>query len=243
MKERHACIIALAVLLFSVQSLAFAQIFTDNTTKQAIIENNESIAKLTAIVRDLNKKNSNLAKQLAVLTQKLQKSEQKLRTLSGDIEIVENKTESILKNYVNQKEFDQAFSKIVALEENFHLKNEKLLYETAIDYYNKQEMQNAVNAFNSLLEKYPDSQLKGDVLLALSQSYFHEKDYASTLEYTDKIINLFGDDQKLAPKAYLINAKALLGINNSAEGYKKLGQLLSLYPSSAAAKEARTILQ
>ncbi len=277
-------LVTLTVVLLSVQFNAHAQIklFGDEQTERRAIENTNAIKKITEIVRDLNKKileletenkkletenkkldsaRVNIAKQLGTFTQKYQKIEQQVRSLSGVIEELENNINSTpTVDYVEQGQLniiqgqiDFTNNHFVGIEERFvkieqlltkrEGQDEALLYSTAIDYYNNQNISSAINAFNLLLKDYPEGEFKGNALLGLAKSHLLLNDFDAVIEFSEIVVQQYNTNEVLASEAYLINSKALLGLNNSADGYKKLAQLLSIYPNSAAAEEARIILQ
>jgi len=87
-------------------------------------------------------------------------------------------------------EFEDAKRYLIkAVEQNPDIETQNTL---ALTYYELGEYQSAINIFNNILEKHPDNV---SVLMSLAKCYEGLKDNDKALEFLDKVVDIFPEDE------------------------------------------------
>ena len=90
-----------------------------------------------------------------------------------------------------RKEYDEAKHFLIhAVEQNPDIETQNTL---ALTYYELGEFDSAINIFNNLLVKKPDNI---SVLMSLAKCYEGKKDNDKALEYLDKVVTIFPEDEE-----------------------------------------------
>ena len=90
-----------------------------------------------------------------------------------------------------RKEFEEAKRYLIsAVEQNPDVETQNTL---ALTYYELGEYQQAVNIFNNLLSKFPENV---SVLMSLAKCYEQMEDNDRALEYLDKLVDIFPEDEE-----------------------------------------------
>jgi tetratricopeptide (TPR) repeat protein len=94
-----------------------------------------------------------------------------------------------------------------------------------------------VKLLNSLSSQYPSSDLLGDALIEIANTYMAQEKFRDALPYLDKLLNL-KSAQALHPAGYLKLGLSHYNLNNNAEALNAYQKLVSNYPQSPEADEA-----
>lgn len=94
-----------------------------------------------------------------------------------------------------------------------------------------------VKLLNSLSSQYPSSDLLGDALVEIANTYMAQEKFRDAVPYLDKLLNL-KSAQALHPAAYLKLGLSKYNLNNNAEALNAYQKLISNYPQSPEADEA-----
>lgn len=94
-----------------------------------------------------------------------------------------------------------------------------------------------VKLLNSLSSQYPSSDLLGDALVEIANTYMAQEKFGDAVPYLDKLLNL-KSAQALHPAAYLKLGLSQYNLNNNAEALNAYQKLISNYPQSPEADEA-----
>ena len=90
-----------------------------------------------------------------------------------------------------RKEYDEAKHYLIhAVEQNPDIETQNTL---ALTYYELEEYQSAINIFENLLAKKPENI---SVLMSLAKCYAGLKDNDKALEYLDKLVTIFPEDEE-----------------------------------------------
>ncbi|MEO7801683.1 MAG: tetratricopeptide repeat protein [Ginsengibacter sp.] len=94
-----------------------------------------------------------------------------------------------------------------------------------------------VKLLNSLSTQYPSSDLSGDALIEIANTYMAQEKFRDAVPYLDKLLNL-KNAQGLHPAAFLKLGLSQYNLNNNAEALNAYQKLVSNYPQSPEADEA-----
>ena len=114
-------------------------------------------------------------------------------------------------------------------------------YESGYAFYRANSYQNAINAFNEFLKKFPDSVFVPNVHFWMGESYFAQKDYKNALASYQLVADKYSYSPK-TPDALLGAAKCRQQLKAVKTAKKTLKQLIVKYPHSDAADQARALL-
>ena len=90
-----------------------------------------------------------------------------------------------------RKEYEDAKHYLIhAVEQNPDVETQNTL---ALTYYELGEYENAANILKNLLQKYPENI---SILMSLAKCYEGLKDNDSALEYLDKVVSIFPEDEE-----------------------------------------------
>ena len=111
-------------------------------------------------------------------------------------------------------------------------------YEAAHGLYKAGKHQEAINAFLEFLKKFPESVYVPNAQYELGAAYFVLNDYKNALASYQILASKFAFSPK-APEAMLGIADSQRELKEAAAAKKTLKQLITKYPDSEAASEAR----
>jgi len=115
-------------------------------------------------------------------------------------------------------------------------------YEAGYAFYRANSYQNAINAFQEFLKKFPDSIFVPNVHFWMGESYFSLKDYKNSLISYQLLIDKYSYSPK-TPDAMLAAANCRQQLKSVKAAQKTLKQLIAKYPHSEAAGKAKTLLK
>jgi tol-pal system protein YbgF len=115
-------------------------------------------------------------------------------------------------------------------------------YESGYAFYRANSYQNAINAFQEFLKKFPDSIFVPNVHFWMGNSYFALKDYKNSLTSYQLLIDKYSYSPKM-PDAMLAAANCRQQLKSVKAAKKTLKQLIAKYPHSEAAGKAKTLLK
>ena len=227
---RTALTIVLGVLL---SSNAWA-IFSDDEARKAILEMRKSIQ----------------ASQGAILD--LQNQIEKLRTenaqLRGQIETLQKQTDDLTKN---QKTYYQDLDNRLTRFEPQTVEvegltgvvqpGERAAYEEALNAFQNNQLKKADTDLNAFIRKYPSSPYLPLALFWSGNTKYALKDYNGSINQLQTLITRFPGHQRV-PAAMLTLGNANLESGKKAVAKKVLSDLITKYPDSEAAKEAKSIV-
>lgn len=114
-------------------------------------------------------------------------------------------------------------------------------YKLALRALREQQYDKAIQQFRAFQRKYPNSEMADDAQYWIGESYFTQKDYnRAILELNDVLKYRRGDR---VPAALSRQAQAFLEIGDKTDARLILQKLISDYPNSEQAREARDRLQ
>lgn len=246
---------------------AWGQIFADEEARAQGVKNQDDIAAITSLLRELDAKIKRLEQartQTAALTQKTQQLETQLRTLNGKaeelaqlIKVSKRERNAALSAQRNKQEkhladlhtaLAAAQAQIAALQENLkelssfvELPPEETLYASAYAEYQRNDLQAAITGFNRVLRYYPQGQFAANCLYWLGQAHLAQEDFAAARNNAETLITRYPRGDRRAD-AMLIRARALSGLGDAQQAMLQLQALISEYPTSLAADSARQLL-
>ncbi len=227
---RSTITIALGALL---SSHAWA-IFSDDEARKAIVEMRKSVQ----------------ASQGAILD--LQNQIEKLRTenaqLRGQIETLQKQTDDLTKN---QKTYYQDLDNRLTRFEPQTVEvegvtgvvqpGERTAYEEALSAFQNNQLKKADTDLNAFIRKYPSSPYLPLALFWSGNTKYALKDYNGSINQLQTLITRFPGHQRV-PAAMLTLGNANLESGKKAVAKKVLSDLITKYPDSEAAKEAKSIV-
>lgn len=225
-----ALTISLGVLL---SSNAWA-IFSDDEARKAILEMRKSVQASQAAILDL------------------QNQIEKLRTenaqLRGQIETLQKQTDDLTKN---QKTYYQDLDNRLTRFEPQTVEvegvtgvvqpGERNAYEEALSAFQNNQLKKADTDLNAFIRKYPSSPYLPLALFWSGNTKYALKDYNGSINQLQILITRFPGHQRV-PAAMLTLGNANLESGKKALAKKVLSDLITKYPDSEAAKEAKSIV-
>jgi len=115
-------------------------------------------------------------------------------------------------------------------------------YEAAYKLFKSANHQKAIEAFQELLKKFPESVHVPHVHYEMGSAYFALKDYKSALTSYQLLVSKYSFSQK-TPDAMLSVADCQIALKDKAAARKTLKQIVAKYPGSETADEARKRLE
>lgn len=114
---------------------------------------------------------------------------------------------------------------------------DKALYNASINYYKLGELDEALAAGQLLLERYPKSEIRADVMLTVGQTYESTADFVNAANFYIKYANDFPKDKR-APGVLFNGAILQKGLHKLDDAEKSFKQFIRLYPSDQYATDA-----
>ena len=118
---------------------------------------------------------------------------------------------------------------------------EEVDFDAAEKRFRAGNYKGAISGYSRFIQKYPNSNRLGHAYYQLGNAYYLQKDYKNAYQNQAVIIKRFPKNP-VAPDAMLNMATCQIGMNNVAGAKKTLTDLTKNYPSSNAAKRAKSIL-
>ncbi len=116
------------------------------------------------------------------------------------------------------------------------------LFQNALSDYVSGSYPLAKDEFRQYLSKYPDSDHDAEAAYYLGDIYSKERDYKHAVSEFDTVIQNY-PDHHLIPGAHLKKGYALLAMGSRSAGIRELRSLITRYPSSQEAKQAKEQLR
>ena len=226
--------IALTISLGALLSSNAWAIFSDDEARKAILEMRKSVQ----------------ASQGAILD--LQNQIEKLRTenaqLRGQIESLQKQTDDLTKN---QKTYYQDLDNRLTRFEPQTIEvegvtgvvqaGERSAYEEALNAFQNNQVKKADSDLTAFIRKYPSSPYLPLALCWSGNTKYALKDYNGSINQLQTLITRFPGHQRV-PAAMLTLGNANLESGKKAVAKKVLSDLITKYPDSEAAKEAKPIV-
>jgi tol-pal system protein YbgF len=226
--------IALTISLGALLSSNAWAIFSDDEARKAILEMRKSVQ----------------ASQGAILD--LQNQIEKLRTenaqLRGQIESLQKQTDDLTKN---QKTYYQDLDNRLTRFEPQTIEvegvtgvvqaGERSAYEEALNAFQNNQAKKADSDLTAFIRKYPSSPYLPLALFWSGNTKYALKDYNGSINQLQTLITRFPGHQRV-PAAMLTLGNANLESGKKAVAKKVLSDLITKYPDSEAAKEAKPIV-
>ena len=226
--------IALTISLGALLSSNAWAIFSDDEARKAILEMRKSVQASQAAILDL------------------QNQIEKLRTenaqLRGQIETLQKQTDDLTKN---QKTYYQDLDNRLTRFEPQTVEvegvtgvvqpGERAAYEEALSAFQNNQLKKADTDLNAFIRKYPSSPYLPLALFWSGNTKYALKDYNGSINQLQILITRFPGHQRV-PAAMLTLGNANLESGKKAVAKKVLSDLITKYPDSEAAKEAKTIV-
>ena len=182
----------------------------------------------------------------------LQNQIEKLRTenaqLRGQIETLQKQTDDLTKN---QKTYYQDLdSRLTRFEpQTVEVEGvtgvvqpgERAAYEEALNAFQNNQLKKADTDLNAFIRKYPSSPYLPLALFWSGNTKYALKDYNGSINQLQTLITRFPGHQRV-PTAMLTLGNANLESGKKAVAKKVLSDLITKYPDSEAAKEAKSIV-
>jgi tol-pal system protein YbgF len=115
---------------------------------------------------------------------------------------------------------------------------EQQIYKEAMGQYTKGKFEQALRAFQDLLDQYPDSRLAGDSQFMIAESFYGMKEYVDAVSEYDKVIKQYPDSDRV-PGAKLKKAFSLFALGKKGQGAMELQQIVQRYPTTKEAQIAK----
>ena len=226
--------IALTISLGALLSSNAWAIFSDDEARKAILEMRKSVQASQAAILDL------------------QNQIEKLRTenaqLRGQIESLQKQTDDLTKN---QKTYYQDLDNRLTRFEPQTIEvegvtgvaqpGERSAYEEALNAFQNNQIKKADSDLTAFIRKYPSSPYLPLALFWSGNTKYALKDYNGSINQLQTLITRFPGHQRV-PAAMLTLGNANLESGKKAVAKKVLSDLITKYPDSEAAKEAKPIV-
>ncbi|MDX8398825.1 MAG: tol-pal system protein YbgF [Gallionellaceae bacterium] len=111
-------------------------------------------------------------------------------------------------------------------------------FEAAHSLFKAASYQNAINAYQEFLKRFPDSVYVANAHYEMASAYFVLKDFKSALSNYRLVVKKYSFSSKVS-EAMLGVADCQLAANHRTSARKTLKKLIKKYPSSDAASEAK----
>ncbi len=226
--------IAFTISLGALLSSNAWAIFSDDEARKAILEMRKSVQASQAAILDL------------------QNQIEKLRTenaqLRGQIETLQKQTDDLTQN---QKTYYQDLDNRLTRFEPQTVEvegvtgvvqpGERTAYEEALSAFQNNQLKKADTDLNAFIRKYPSSPYLPLALFWSGNTKYALKDYNGSINQLQTLITRFPGHQRV-PAAMLTLGNANLESGKKAVAKKVLSDLITKYPDSEAAKEAKSIV-
>lgn len=240
------------LFLFLLATQAHAGLFDDDVARQKIVENQQEIQKLEAMVQKLQGSLVDMASQI-------QSQSADIAALRGRIEELDNGLDTAQKRqkdfYVDldtrlrrlepqasggapAPEAAPASAPAAAPVPAAKPTGEAAEYEAAFGLFKIGNYSGAISGFQDFLKAHPSSSYAPSAQYWIGNAYFATRDFKSAISAQKIVISKYPDSQK-APDALLNIASSQQELGKMKEARKTLKSIVSEYPSSDAAAKAK----
>jgi tol-pal system protein YbgF len=226
--------IALTISLGALLSSNAWAIFSDDEARKAILEMRKSVQASQGAILDLQNQ-----------IEKLRSENAQLR---GQIESLQKQTDDLTKN---QKTYYQDLDNRLTRFEPQTIEvegvtgvvqaGERSAYEEALNAFQNNQVKKADSDLTAFIRKYPSSPYLPLALFWSGNTKYALKDYNGSINQLQTLITRFPGHQRV-PAAMLTLGNANLESGKKAVAKKVLSDLISKYPDSEAAKQAKPIV-
>ncbi len=116
------------------------------------------------------------------------------------------------------------------------------VYQTAMAEYTKGRFEQALRAFQDLMDQFPNSKLSDDAQFMIGESYYGMKEYVDAVSEYDKVIKSHPDSDRV-PGARLKKAFSLFSLGKKGQGVIELQNIVQRFPTTKEAEMARQRLE
>jgi tol-pal system protein YbgF len=115
-------------------------------------------------------------------------------------------------------------------------------YEAAMTKYRKAQYQDAITAFQLIVQQYPNDPLAVNAQYWTGDSFYQLRAYRSAVDAQKELIEKYPNSPKV-PDALLNMGSALIGLDETPKARETWEKLIASYPGSRAARNAEERLQ
>jgi tol-pal system protein YbgF len=115
------------------------------------------------------------------------------------------------------------------------------LYKTALGDYMSAKYPLATSEFSEIIRLYPDDALSGNAFYYLGEIDYRSGKYANSVRNYDHVLEQFPDNSKV-PVSHLHKGMALFALKENEAGSRELRALITRFPNSPEATQARSKL-
>ena len=227
--SRAFCLSA-AALCLSASNNAWA-IFADDDARKAILELRKSFA--TAQM-DLQNQIEKLKADNAELRGKIENLEKQGEDISTSQKTYYQDLDNRLGNFEPRTETIEGVTGTVQ-------PGEKKAYDDALKAFQTGSLKKADEGFSTFVNRYPKSPYVPLALFWSGNSKYANKDYTGAIAQLQSLIKSFPNHSRI-PSAMLTLGNAQLESGNKAAAKKTFGEIISKYPDTEAAKDAKQLV-
>jgi tol-pal system protein YbgF len=227
--SRAFCLSATALCL-SASSNAWA-LFADDDARKAILDLRRSFA-TTQI--DLQNQIEKLKADNAELRGKIENLEKQGEDISTSQKTYYQDLDNRLGNFEPRTETIEGVSGTVQ-------PGEKKAYDDALKAFQTGSLKKADEGFSAFVNRYPKSPYAPLALFWSGNSKYANKDYTGAITQLQSLIKRFPNHARI-PSAMLTLGNAQLESGNKAAAKKTFGEIISKYPDTEAAKDAKQLV-
>ncbi len=107
-----------------------------------------------------------------------------------------------------------------------------------LEAYVEQDGDRAVDLYNQIIKRYPNSQFTDDALLKVAQYYYALGSYVSARQYLDNLVDQFSDSP-LVPEAKYLASRCLIATGYYYSAEDELKEIIKKYPNSPFKSHAK----
>lgn len=220
-----------ALLLLSQNTWA---LFSDDEARKAILELRKSVSASQAAILDLQNQIDKIKSENAQLRGQIETLQKQSDDLSSNQKTYYQDLDARLARLEPQTVEVEGVTGIVQA-------GEKTAYDDALKSFQAGQGKKADSDFTTFIRKYPSSPYLPLALYWSGKTKYVLKDYNAAITQLQSLITRYPGHQRV-PAAILTMANANLESGKKAVAKKLLTDLITKYPDSDAAKEAKPIL-
>lgn len=236
---------ATAALLFVAASTAHAGLFDDDEARRAILEIRQHIDTNTQQITRLQGDNTEMHRSLLTLQNQIESLRSDLATMRGQNEQLQRDVSDLQRQQKDMaqgvesrlKQFEPAQVTVDGVQFNA-APAEKTDYDAALAVFRNGDFAGAQTAFNTFVQKYPNSGYLPSALFWLGNSQYANKAYKEAIA-SFKALLTQAPNHARAPEAALAIANCQAELKDGKAARKTLEDLMKAYPQSEAASAAR----
>ena len=116
--------------------------------------------------------------------------------------------------------------------------NAQNAYMKAFGLFSANNYTGAIEAFNSFIKSYPDSEYAGNAMYWIGECHYTQRNYSQAITAFNRVISLYPKGSKI-PDAMLKIGYSYISMNDPTRAKAELQTLIDKYPNSPAAVKAR----